>query len=81
MRLPGFFAAGVWGTWTGKTRQAVDLYVPRRIAWSFSAVATGGLAGSALDRFASPELGLGLHHGLPRGLPAFQLDYVVTRVG
>jgi hypothetical protein len=73
--------AGIWGSWNGKGRQVVDIYVPRRRAWSFSATATGGVAGVSAARYSSPELGLGLQHALPAGSPAFQLDYVVTRVG
>jgi hypothetical protein len=82
--------AGIWGPWRG--RQILDVYVPRRTAWRVSAQAEGGLGGTVSDRFASPEDGLGLRHGLP--LPSssgcdlvanpkgcFQLDYVVTRVG
>ena len=56
----------------------LDLYVPRRTGWRFSVAATGGLDGTAFARYQTPEDGLGLHHGVA---PAFQLDYVVTRVG
>jgi hypothetical protein len=84
--------AGVWGTWSAKGRQIVDVYVPRHAAWGFSATATGGLGGVVGDRYPTPEAGLGLHHGLPAAAPltcstaenpkgCFQLDYVVTRVG
>ena len=70
--------AGVWNAWTGTGKPFLDLYVPRRAAWRFSVVATGGLDGTAFARYPTPEDGLGLHHGLA---PGFQLDYVVTRVG
>ena len=66
--------------------------MPRRAAWRFSAVASGGLDGVVSDRYATPEAGLGLHHGLPQpSSPAcpvsadpkgcYELDYIVTRVG
>jgi hypothetical protein len=71
-------AAGLWSAWNGKGKPIVDVYVPRLTAWRLSAAATGALEGSFSDRFATPEVALGLHHGLP---PEFQLDYVVTRVG
>jgi hypothetical protein len=87
-----FDVGGVWGSWDGRHRQVVDVYVPRRTAWRFSATAAGGLGGAVADRYATPEGGLGLHHGLPAASPpacapavnpkgCFQLDYVVTRVG
>lgn len=71
-------AAGLWSAWNGKGKPIVDVYVPRRTPWRFSAAATGALEGAFSDRYGTPEVGLGLHHGLP---PGFQLDYVVTRVG
>jgi hypothetical protein len=84
--------AGVWGAWAGNGSRVVDVYVARRAAWRFSAVASGGLDGVVFDQYATPEAGLGLHHGLPQApspaCPAsahpkgcYQLDYIVTRVG
>jgi hypothetical protein len=84
--------AGVWGAWPGNGRRVVDVFVPRGAAWRFSAVASGGLGGVVSDRYATPEAGLGLHHGLPQpSSPAcpvsadpkgcYELDYIVTRVG